>query len=114
MNRKPRYVTLRFRGYLVSARILPARAESHDGPDSPHYLDPGHPARLESFRVLSNRMDVTDDLAPAERAAIERYVCQCAGIPVSEPAEPSLSTSRPALSVRESGQHYIDWRGRLT
>jgi hypothetical protein len=64
-RRKPRRTTLRAvvggRVYYVSAIVHPRRSASHDGPDSPHYMDPGSPPRLEITRVLRDAIEVFPD-----------------------------------------------------
>jgi hypothetical protein len=106
--RPPRYATFAIGPYIVSAKILPRRMPSHDGPDSPHYMDPGHPPVLESFRVFKDSVEQME-LDSAELESIRARVCQLGGVPVLEPAvSPPF---RPALfSVRQRGQGFLDWR----
>ena len=40
--------------YDVHLRVLPGRAPSHAGADSPDYLRPGSPPRISIIRILLN------------------------------------------------------------
>jgi hypothetical protein len=77
---RARFTTLRVRvgakAYQVEARILPIRHAPHVGADSPRFMDPGAPARVQITRVLLDRLDVTgmldEDLGRALREAVGR------------------------------------------
>ena len=60
--------------YSVIVRVVPARAAAHVGADSPRYLDPGKPARVEILRILRGAVDVTSELTYWTRRAIETAV----------------------------------------
>jgi hypothetical protein len=61
--------------YDVEVRIFPPRAFSKTGPDSPKYLDPGHPLRVQILRILKDRVEQRGgDLMSHARQAITELV----------------------------------------
>jgi hypothetical protein len=60
--------------YYAIVRAIPARAPAHAGADSPRFLDPGRPARVEVMKILLDGIDVTAALMPWTRRKIEDHV----------------------------------------
>ena len=60
--------------YNVIARVFPARRSPHVGADSPSFMQPGQPARFEVIRILRGAEEVTSELLPFTRSAIEDAV----------------------------------------
>ena len=104
---KPSYLNVQvdFSGarYSVDCRIFPARAPSHDGPDSPRYLDAGSPLRIEILRVRQGGTE--PDLTPWQSAEIEAEVTRQIA---SRPAFRASSSRAPVISfVRRDGQQLL-------
>lgn len=55
------HVNLGGRAYAVECKVLPPRAPARASFDSPRYLDPGSPPRVQVLRILRDRIDVTKD-----------------------------------------------------
>jgi len=56
--------------YAVPCRIVPSRAASRAGADSPRFLDPGSPPRVQVLRILRDRIDVTGEISWFTRTPI--------------------------------------------
>lgn len=90
MTRRVHYSTFRAvavgRVYYCICRVTVGRSAPRVGPDSPHYLDPGLPSRLEILRVLRDRVEVTPDADLRE--SLLAQCCQAAGHPPRLHASP--------------------------
>ncbi len=60
--------------YSAIVRVYPARAPAHAGADSPRFMDPGERAHAQVMRILLGAVDVTDEILPFTRSAIEDAV----------------------------------------
>ncbi len=76
------YVCLGGRVYAVDCQVLHPRAAAHAGADSPRFLDPGSPPRVQVLRILRDQVDVTGELfclnkvrivEEAQRQALQSY-----------------------------------------
>jgi hypothetical protein len=59
--------------YAVDCRVELAKASPHVG-GSPRHMSPGSPLRVGVLRILRDRIDVTEELFPMTRWAIDRAV----------------------------------------
>ena len=97
MTRRVHYSTFRAvavgRVYYCICRVTVGRSAPRVGPDSPHYLDPGLPSRLEILRVLRDRVEVTPDADLRE--SLLAQCCQAAGIRRASMPRPVEQLSLP-------------------
>jgi hypothetical protein len=63
--------------YTVHLRVIPARAYSHAGADSPDHMRPGSRPRISVIRILRDGEDC--DLFWATRQAIEKAAVSAMG-----------------------------------
>jgi ABC-type antimicrobial peptide transport system ATPase subunit len=83
--------------YDVHLRVLPGRAPSHAGPESPDYLRPGSPPRISIIRILHAGVvvsdQVTNDLHWSVRQQIESAVLSLAAGGGASPGAVDVSQS---------------------
>ena len=74
---KARFQTVRVAvgdfSYDVIARVLPARRAPHVGADSPRFMSPDQPARIQVLRILRGAEEA-ENIMPWSRAKIEEAV----------------------------------------
>ena len=68
------------RRYVVDCRVLPGRAPAHASADSPRFMDPGSPGRVEIMRVRRGGLDVTDALDGDLRQLLRERCARAAGV----------------------------------
>ena len=83
--KKPVYlhllVDLPARTVLAYFRYWPAKRPAHVGPDSPRYLDPGFPGRIDDLHLFENWIDVTDEYDARDLSAINAAIWEVARQP---------------------------------
>ena len=94
----------------VEYRLHPARRAPHVGADSPRFLSPDRPARVELIRVLLDRVDVTRRLEAETKTAVEIAVCKEAGVAGLGPAGFLTSFPQSAFSFRAEKERRIGAR----
>jgi len=94
--------------YDVHLRVLPGRAPSHAGADSPRHLDPGSPLRISIIRILLNGVvvqdQVTNDLHWSTRQQIESAVLRVAAEGGASPGAVDVSPSLSATPLFSDGE----------
>lgn len=96
--------------YDVHLRILPGRAPSHAGPESPRYLDPGCPPRIQIIRILKAGVvvwdRVTNDLHWSTRQQIESAVLRMAAEGGASPGAVDVSPNASTVPSFEDGERF--------
>ena len=109
--------------YAVICRVEVPRAAPHVSADSPRHMSPGSPLRVRVLRILRDRIDVTEELFPMTRWAIDRAVYREAAVryghgsaqrpdvsSTSFGPAPSFFYDERALAI---GRRILESRGRV-